>query len=351
MVTSEQVARLAGVSRATVSRVLNGSAHVSAETKKRIYMAMATLGYRANVFSRAAPPHRTRMIALALFGSKDGLNLSQLTMTQCYFYLELLRFIEREVAKEGFDLFLPSHPYDMFDAGGDPGLNYVLALQAKRVEGVLTLALRSDDPRIQGLCRSSIPAVFIDSFFQGEHATYIKSDYMGGAGQAIEHLLRLGHRRIAFFPGDPFTVTGTERLLGHQQAMARAGLVVDPQLVRQTSWEAQDAYQAAMLLLSERRDFTAIVASSDMLATGVLRALRKHHIRVPEQMSVIGFDNIDLSQDTDPPLTTVQQNKQAISEGAVARLLQLIRGEEAPAPLVVSTKLIVRASTSSPPHQ
>ncbi|GCE22933.1 LacI family DNA-binding transcriptional regulator [Dictyobacter kobayashii] len=347
MVTSEQVARLAGVSRATVSRVLNGSPNVSEETKKRIYAAIATLGYGTNIFTKAVPQDRSRMIALAMFDGEGGLNFSQLAMTQCHFYLELLRFIEQAVAEAGYDLFLPARPYSTFDAGGDPTLNYVLSLQARGVEGVITLALGTDDPRIQGLCNSSMPAVFIDNLFQGSHATYAKSDYKGGAVQAAEHLLQLGHRRIAFFPGSLFSITGTERFMGHQQAMASAGLSIEQQLVCQSGWETQDAYHAALALLRERRDFTAIVANSDMIAFGILRALKEHHIRVPEDVSVIGFDDIDRSQHSDPPLTTISQDKQAIGQGAVSRLLQLMSGEEAPSPLVVPTKLIVRASTST----
>jgi LacI family transcriptional regulator len=233
----------------------------------------------------------------------------------------------------------------------DPETNYILALQAKQVAGVITLALRADDPRIQGLCHSTIPAVFIDSFFQGQHTTYVKSDYMDGARQATEHLLALGHRRIACFIGDTIVASsGTERLLGYQQTMARAGLIVDPHLVLQPGWESRDAYQAMMKLLSERRDFTAVVAGSDMMAFGILRALRKHNIRVPEEVSVVGFDDIDQSEDSDPPLTTVRQDKQAISQGAVQRLMQLIHGGEPPEPLNMPTKLIVRASTGPAPN-
>ncbi|HLZ56922.1 MAG TPA: LacI family DNA-binding transcriptional regulator [Ktedonosporobacter sp.] len=350
MVTSDQVAQLAGVSRATVSRVLNGAPNVSEETKKRIYAAIATLGYEANIFARASQ-NRSQTIALALFGSRDGLNLSRLTDTQCYFYLELLRVIERELEQENYDLLLPARPYTKFGPIDDPETNYILNLQAKGVAGVITLALSSNDPRIQGLCRSSMPAVFIDSIFQGKYATYVKSDYRDAAREATDYLLALGHKRIASFPGDPMAVTGTERLMGYQQAMASAGLIMDPHLVRQSGWESKDAYQAALALLSERQDFTAIVAGSDMMAFGILRALRQYGLRVPEDVSVIGFDGIDPSEDADPPLTTIQQNKQALGQGAVARLLHMIKGAEAPAPLIVPAQLIVRASTGPVPHR
>lgn len=350
MVTSEQVARLAGVSRATVSRVLNGSANVSEETRKRIYAAVATLGYGTTAFARVSSTERSRLIALAFFGSDDGLSLSHISDTQYYFYLEILRFIEREIAKENFDLLLPSKPYNTVEEVDDPETNYILALQKRRVEGVITLALRPDDPRIQALCRSTIPAVFIDNFFQGKHSTYVKSDYQDGARQATEHLLALGHRRIACFIGNTTEVSGTERLLGYQQAMASAGLIVDSHLVQQPGWNARDAYGAAMKLLSERRDFTAIVAGSDMMALGILRALRKHNICVPEDMSLVGFDDIDQSEESDPPLTTLRQNKHAIGQGAVQRLMQLIEGAAPPEPLNVPTELIVRGSTGPAPN-
>jgi len=346
MVTSEQVARLAGVSRATVSRVLNGSSNVSEETRKRIYAAIATLGYGTNILTTGASLNRSHTIALAL-SSDDGLNFTHLTDTRYYFYLKLLQYIEREAAKERYDLLLPPLPYGMLAPVDDPETTYILALQTKHVSGVIALALNSTDPRIQALCHSSIPSIFVDSRLEGTNTTYVKSDYMDGARQATEHLLQLGHRRIAFFPGEAISIAGAERLMGCQQTMAHAGLVINPNFIRPSGWNLMDGYQAAMTFLNEHHDVTAIVAGSDMLALGIQRALRKHNLHVPEDISLIGFDDIDLSETNDPPLTTIRQDTQALSEGAVTRLLQMTRGEKTPAPLIASTQLIVRASTRS----
>ncbi|GCF10604.1 LacI family DNA-binding transcriptional regulator [Dictyobacter arantiisoli] len=342
MATSEEVARLAGVSRATVSRVLNGSSHVSETTKKRIYEAVAALGYGANALGSA---QRSGLVALTLFGKENGLNLSQITNTEFYFFLEILRHLEYELASAGYDLFLPTRSYNPTNVSENPEIGYMLTLQNRGIEGVITIALNTNDSRIPMLCRSTIPTVFIDSLFQGEHATYVKSDYLDGAQQATEHLLQLGHKRIAFFVGDLFSNTGTERLMGQQQSMARAGLVMDPQLICQTAWNTRDAYQTMKSLLHERRDFTAVVASSDMLAFGILEALKEEHIRVPEDVSVVGFDDIDLSETSDPPLTTVRQDKKRIGKGTVDTLIQLIQGNKAPVPLIIPTQLIVRNST------
>ncbi len=342
----QQVAHLAGVSRATVSRMINDPASVSMDTNKRIYAAMNTLGYRSNRFVYSSQ-QTTNLIALAIFGSNDGLNLAELTATRCYFYLELLRYIERSAAREDIDLFLLLHPYNPNEPEKDAASQYALALQAKHVTGIIAVALRPDDPRIEGIRNAPIPAVFIDNALKSENATYVTTDFMGGAYQATEYLISLGHKRIAFFPGDTFVQTGTERLLGYQRALADTGLIMDPTLIRPSAWETQDAYEAAMILLNERRDFTAIFAASDMLALGILRALNEHKLRVPEDISLIGFDDIDLSERTNPPLTTIQQDKQTISDAAIAKLMQVLHGEKIAPPLVVPTRLIVRASTAA----
>src|SRR5207244_4178515 len=147
---------------------------------------------------------------------------------------------------------------------------------------------------IRALINSDIPTGFIDRMAQGSHASYVKSDNIDAARQAVEHLLSLRHRRIAFLTGLTTDLSGLERLLGCQQALAQAGITPDASLIRQSGWNIDEAYEAANILLAERRDFTAIVAGSDLMAIGILRALVEHGLRVPDDVSLIGFDDIDL---------------------------------------------------------
>jgi LacI family transcriptional regulator len=342
MVTSDQVARLAGVSRATVSRALNGSAYVSEETKKRIHDAVASLGYEPNIVAQNLARQRSRAIALGSFFDDSGL-LTQLEPTRHYYHLGLLKNIEAEVAEAGYDLILPSRPH------GSSQNDYIRSLQTRHIAGVLAVCANPADPRIAALVEAPIPTVFIDHMGQGPHATYVKPDYVDGARQVTQHLIRLGHRRIAFLLGRSSILSGAERLLGCQQGLAMSGLAMDPGLLRECGWNTEDAYAAATALLDERRDFTAIVAGSDMMALGVLHALYEHGLRVPGDISVTGFDDIDLCKYVTPPLTTVRLDRQSIGASAVRRLIAMIEGNGDVSPLVVPTQLIVRQSTGPAP--
>ena len=220
MATSEQVARLAGVSRATVSRTLNGSSHVSEKTKERIFNAIAALEYDTS--PRMAQSQRlvTRNIALVLFDDElGGLNLSRLVQSSHYFYLSILSGIEKLVAEAQYDLFLPAGRHGPHESVEEAQAHYQQILQANSIAGVIAVCVNSTDPRIQVLRRMAIPTVFVDNFLQSERATWVKSDYTDGARQAVEYLLSLGHRRIAFFHGNAIALTTAERLLGWQQAL------------------------------------------------------------------------------------------------------------------------------------
>lgn len=339
MVTSEQVARLAGVSRTTVSRVLSGSGRISEEVRRRVLDAAAELGYEPNIIAQSMVKQRSRTIALGLFHVEEGLSFSRLGETKHYFYLDVLKYIEEEAAAAHYDLLQPSRPL------GNTPESYVRSLQTRNVAGVLLLALSSADPRIPALVQANIPAVFIDAVGQGSSATYIKGDSVGGARQVTEHLLALGHRRIAFIAGSLTNMFGMERILGAQQAYASAGLSLDPGLIRQAGWNTRQAYEAARQLLAERRDFTAIVAGSDLMAIGILRALREQGLRVPEDISLTGFDDVELSRYTEPALTTVRQDQEAMGRQAIQLLLRLIQGEEHIAPVTLPTHLVTRQST------
>jgi LacI family transcriptional regulator len=341
MATSEEVAKLAGVSRATVSRALNGSARVSDEARERVHAAIAALGYEPDVVAQSLVRQHARVIAVSLFPQDDELPLTHLGQTALYFYQGVLENIEREAISSGYDLLLPSRTH------GKSPEDYVRSLQTRRVAGCIML--HASDARILALIRSSIPTVFIDRMAQGSHATYVKSDNIDGARQATGHLLSLGHRRIAFLTGSTIDLAGLERLLGCQQTLAQAGIAPDVGLVRQSGWNVDEAYEAARVLLAERRDFTAIVAGSDFMAIGILRALTEHGLRVPDDVSLVGFDDIELCRYIAPPLTTVRQDRVAMGCGAVERLIAMVEGTEEASPLILPTQLVVRKSTGPVP--
>ena len=234
-------------------------------------------------------------------------------------------------------MLLPSRPHSKSPE------SFVRSLQTRRVAGCIVF--HATEVQIQALIHSSIPAVFVDKLGQGKHATYVKSDNVGGARQAAEHLLALGHRRIALLTGLTTALVGLERLLGYQQALGQAGIAPDAGLVRQSGWNTNEAYEAARTLLAERSDFTAIVAGSDFMAIGIFRALSEHGLRVPDDVSLIGFDDTELSQYTIPPLTTVRQDRVAIGRGALQRLVAMIEGTEETSALILPTQLVVRKST------
>ncbi|GAC1466487.1 MAG: LacI family DNA-binding transcriptional regulator [Ktedonobacteraceae bacterium] len=341
MVTSEQVARLAGVSRATVSRALNGSPKVSEKARLRVQEAIAALGYEPDVVAQSLVRQRSRTIALCLFSGEKGVALAPFAQTQHYFYLDMLNDVEQAISAQEYDLLLPSAP--------SVQKSYVRSLQMRRVAGVLAISLGPNDPRIRELIAADLPTVFVDSIAQGECATYVTSDNSDGSRQATEHLLQLGHKRIAVIAGSLVGSIAMERLLGCQRTLAQAGLSLDSGLIVQGGWNTEEAYQATTGLLARRRDFTAILAGSDLMAIGILRALHERGIRVPEEVSVIGFDDVNLSRYTEPPLTTVRQSREEMSGSAVQLLIKMIEENEVATPIIVPTRLIVRASTGAAP--
>jgi len=343
MVTSEQVARRAGVSQATVSRVINGSRYISAEVRERVLAAINELGYEPDMVARNLVQRRSRMIALNFFAAEDELTFAKFGRTSKYFYLDVLKYIEQEAVSAGYDLLMPFRPRDKSPEG------YIRSLQTRRVAGSIMLVPSPQDPRIQALLRAELPTVFIGSMIQGSAATYVKSDNIDSARQITEHLLALGHTRIAFLAGPITSLSGMERMLGCHQALAQAGIALDSDLVCQSGWEMEESYKATSQLLDKRHDFTAVIAASDVMAIGALRALNEHGLHVPEDISLASFDGIDFSEYTIPPLTTMWQDRESIGRSAVQCLISMVegKGQEPPSPLLVPTRLVVRKSTRS----
>lgn len=341
MVTSNDIARLAGVSRATVSRVLNGSEHTSADARKRVKDAIAQTGYVPDAAARSLVGQRSHTIALSLFSTDAQHMHSFFARASNFFYHDLLGSVEAGASEAGYDILLVPRRNESAES-------YVRALRARRIVGIIMVSPDQTDARIGALGEAGIPTVYIDTRVQGPCTTYVETDKIDGARQATSHLLDLGHRRIAFIGGPFGDVTSGQRELGYQHAFAQRGLPCDMSLVRHEGFETEHGYTGALGLLSQRTDFTAIVAVSDMVAIGVLRALYERGLRVPSDMSVTGFDDNILAGYTTPPLTTVRQDTVLIGRGVVTRLRDLIEGEGRPLPLIVPTHLVVRQSTSAP---
>lgn len=341
VVTSNDIARLAGVSRATVSRVLNGSLHTSDAARKRVTDAIAQTGYVPDAAARSLVGQRSHTIALSLFSADAQHMLSYFARASNFFYHDLLGSIEAEASESGYDILLTPRKQDS-------AASFVRALRSRRIIGVIMMGPDLADERIGALAEAGIPTVYVDARVQGPCMTYVETDKIDGAQQATSHLLDLGHRRIAFIGGPSDSINSGQRELGYQQAFVQRGLPCDMSLVCHAGYETEDGYASAMGLLSRRCDFTAIVAVSDMVAIGVLRALYDRGLRVPDDMSVTGFDDNILAGYTIPPLTTVRQDTLILGKGIVARLRSIIEGERGPLPLIVPTRLVVRQSTSAP---
>ncbi|MFF7995853.1 LacI family DNA-binding transcriptional regulator [Kitasatospora xanthocidica] len=343
MATSEDVARLAGVSQATVSRTFSGSARVSEATRAKVEAAALALGYVPDAAAQSLVTSTSKTIALNAFG--DEALLSLLSRPDLYFYIGVLRALQTYATLAGYDLLMPSTP-DRPDQSD--GADYIRRLRSRKVAGVISLGA-PPDARKQALLESGIPTVFIDAAGSGPTATHVSSDNVDGARQAVRHLLELGHRRIARIAVPETVLPGHDRVAGARAALAEAGVMEDPRLVIRSDWTPEGAYDATTILLGLGVEFTAVVAESDIEAFAVIHALTDQGLRVPEDVSVIGFDDLDLCTLMRPGLTTVHQDVQQLGARAVEALLHTIEQGSAPDPIAVPARLVVRDSTAPPP--
>jgi DNA-binding LacI/PurR family transcriptional regulator len=326
------VARRAGVSIATVSRALNGRERISPETRARVLEVAKALGYQPNDLARGLAGMGTRTIALLL---PDITNP---------FFPELVKGVQT-LADERGHLLLLCHNAD----DGDKARADIAMLRRKQVEGILLVA---GTLRGRGIAEATagIPTVVLDRRVRGLRSDLVTVDHRAGARMAVEHLLRLGHRRIAHLTGPAGVISAKERHLGWQQALTAAGIDPDPELVVQADFLEDGGYFAGRELLDRGAAFTAIFAANDLSAIGLLKSLTEAGLRVPDDVSVVGFDGIHLTAYTAPTLTTVAQPVFDLGRRAAELLIDRLAGAATATPrtVVLETTLIVRASTGPP---
>jgi DNA-binding LacI/PurR family transcriptional regulator len=322
-----EIAKAAGVSHSTVSRALRHSPLVSAYTGQRIRRLAQEMGYVPSAIGRGLAMQSTRTIGLVVTSIADP------------FVAEIVRGVEEQAMDHGYSLFL-------CQSGAQPQREVaaVTALHENRVAGVIVTSSRVGERYLPLLEQMQVPTILINNERAGQYVGFVAIDDIGGGRLATEYLLALGHRRIAYISGWPEAKSSADRLQGYSEALHSRGLAIHPDLVGAGTGSTDGGYEAMQGLLRFRPRPTAIFCYNDMTAIGALRALHEEGVRVPAQVSVIGFDDIPMAAYATPPLTTIAQPKYEMGQLAMRMLLDRLSKEQQVQNVVLQGELVVRGS-------
>jgi LacI family transcriptional regulator len=330
--TLERVAALAGVSRSTASRVINGQDGVRPEVRRRVLDVIELTGFVPHAAARTLAGQRSRILGLAI----------RQTTRQVFsdpYFAALVQGVSRACTQQDQTLSL-----FLFESAGDHDQLPARLLRTKLIDGLVITATYADDPLLWQLTDAGIPLVVVGEVSNPEIAT-VDADNHGGAALAAEHLLSLGRERIGTVTGPMRSGAAATRFVAFERTLAAAGRPLQPDLVVEADFTDDAAYHAVKRLIPARPD--AIFAFSDRMALGVLRALGEAGLSVPEDVAVMGFDDLPPAQLAQPPLTTIRQEVEQAGMEAVALLLERVQDPAAPARRVeLPTRLVVRGSTT-----
>ncbi|HTI36880.1 MAG TPA: LacI family DNA-binding transcriptional regulator [Vicinamibacterales bacterium] len=324
------IARRARVSTATVSRTLNQNGVVRPETARRVWRAAAALNYFPNSHARALVSGRSRLV---------GLIVSDITNP---FFPELVRQFESLTLQRQYDLILTSTDYQT-----ERMSTCLRRMLERKVDGVALMTSEMDEGLIDELSRRGVPLVFMDVGQVGARMSHVVMEYADGIRQAVDHVVDLGHRRVGFISGPLDLHSARSRRNAFVERLRHHSIAVDTQFVREGTHTAEGGQQAMDALLRGRRRPTAVICSNDWTAIGALHAIDAAGLRVPEDLSLVGFDDTPIASYTRPPLTTVRMSAADIGTTACQALFDLIDHEDHKgARLRIRTTLVVRGSTA-----
>ena len=332
--TLEEVAQAAGVSRATVSRVVNGSPKVSPDIRRTVEREVARLGYVPNRAARSLVTRRSDSVGVVITEPPTRLFVDP-------FFPRLLRGISAELGARDLQLVLL-----MPESGRDAGRAEAY-LSAGHVDGVLLVSLHGDDPLPKRLAGRGIPIVVGGRPLRGAPLHYVDIDNRGGARAAVAHLASLERRVIATIGGPADMAAGVDRMAGYREGLEEAGLPLDRELEAVADFSHEGGLHAMRQLLAARPDIDAVFAASDLMAAGALQALRVARRRVPGDVAVVGFDDSPLAATTQPPITSIRQPIEEMGREMVRLLVESSeRADPVPRHVVLGTELVRRASST-----
>jgi LacI family transcriptional regulator len=324
--TIRDVAEQAGVSIATVSRVLNDRADVSVETRERVREVARSVGYTADPAARGLVTQRTHLVAVVVGDNAGHRDLSLL------FFGHVLAAISRRLARADYDALL-LQPLEV-------GVHH-------RFDAAILIGIDGSDPLVTDLWVRSLPYVGVDVRVGGRRNAFVGSDHADGVRLALAHLYGLGHRRIAHIAGARNTVAGADRIAAFQRETRVLGLELPDEYVHEADFSSAGGYCATSELLALEERPTAIVAASDLMALAALQAIRDAGLEPGRDVAVVGFDDIEAAALAHPPLTTIRQDREKLGTIAAERAMELIEHPDTrPPDTILPVELVVRASTS-----
>jgi LacI family transcriptional regulator len=328
MATIKEVAVRAGVSSATVSHVINGTRYVSDPVREQVQNAMAELGYRPNALARSLRSGQTHTLGLILPDSANP------------FFAEVGHSIEIAAFDQGYSVILCNTENDFAKE-----TLYMDVLTKKQVDGMIFVATGDRSDSLRNLVEMEVPTVVMDRDFPELELDVVLTDNLQGGYLATQYLISLGHKRIGCIAGPPGINPSARRVTGYKQAMEAARLAIEPELVMNGDFHPETGWEAGRAMLSQPNPPTAIFACNDLMAMGVLRAAAELGLRIPDDLAVVGYDDIEFASYTNPPLTTIKQPKDEMGLATLRFLLGRIKDKQsAPQRALLPVSLVIRGS-------
>jgi LacI family transcriptional regulator len=328
--TLEDIARLASCSRSTVSRVINGDPKVSVTTRQRVKKVITELNFQPNLAARGLASGQTHILGLIV-------PLSVTSIFSDPFYPLLIQSISTTCTQRDYSIML------WLAAPEFERRTIHQVLYNGLIDGVIVSAMSFNDPTLKSLAESKLPYIVVGRNPNDDKTCFIDVDNYNGARNVVDHLYKLGRRRIATIAGPGDVIVGFDRLRGYRDGLKDHGLAYDPDLVVEGDFSDAGGYIAALKLINKKPD--AIFATSDVMAVAAIRALTEAGYKVPEDVAIVGFDDISLATRSIPALTTVRQPIDLMGASVVNMLIDLIEHPAtATRTMVLPTELVVRSS-------
>lgn len=334
MVTIYDIAKITGYSAATISRALSGSGSINQETRERILKAAEVTGYKPNAAARSLITKHSKLIGVIVENESFANGLEH------PLFGGILNCFREKVEGSGYDLMYLSKRLNY-------GMSYIDHCKYRNVEGILIVCSQYDDPEINKLSASGIPCVSSNEFIPGVSTVVCENTL--SARRGVEYLISKGHQKIGFLSG-PFQIrspASIERCEGYKQALKGAGIHCDEQYIEKAAdWDIQAGIDALDRLYTRAPDITAIFCASDTIAAGAMQCLQWKGKHVPEDVSIIGFDDSLVASCCNPPLTTFRQDREKIANACADKLISEINGDNTYEVIRVPVELIERESVA-----